>query len=99
MTPPKDTNPERRANWTTIKRLVIAQVVTSIVALTAFTVSLANLNAKADAIQTSRMQSRYDSCFLDRSIILLAAPGTRGHVFIANGPLYNCAAYARKDVK
>lgn len=93
---------ERRQGWTTIRRLIIAQLVTLIIALVAFTVAIIGLNGRADAIQTSRMNGRYDSCFLLRGLVYEAAGASRHHEvthFLASTPLANCGNYAQEDVK
>ena len=74
-----------------IKALVAGQILT-------MTVAIVSLDAKAAAIQTSRRDSRLDSCFLLRGLAYAAAPPTRHaelQAYLNRTELRNCPAYAR----
>lgn len=81
-----------------IRRLVITQIVTGIVAIAAFTIAITNLNETTATIQTSRQDARRDNCYLLRRLVQTAAPPGRQkavHTYLASSQLANCDAYAR----
>lgn len=84
-----------------IKALVIGQVVTMILALSGLTIGVLNLSAKADAIQTSRVDSKRDNCILIKGLAYTAAgqeSKTAVKAYIAQTPLVNCNKYAHEGI-
>lgn len=103
MTPPVEekTGKEGRKDWKLIKALIAGQIVTMIVALGALTIGVSNLSAKADAIQTSRVDSKEDSCHFIKGLAYTAAgPAGQANVtaYIAKTPLVNCVKYAHEGI-
>lgn len=92
---------EQRRDWRIIKALVVGQIVTMILALTGLTIGVLNLSAKADAIQTSRIDSKRDNCTLIKGLAYAAAAAGRVPVvtaFINTTQLANCNLYAKEGI-
>lgn len=92
---------ERRKDWQIIKALVAGQIVTLILALSGLTIAVFNINAKADSIQTSRIDSRRDNCNLLKGLALSAAGATgqkATEVYIKKTPLVDCEKYSHEGI-
>lgn len=74
---------------------------TLILALSGLTIAVFNINAKADSIQTSRVDSRKDNCNLLKGLALSAAGATgqkATEAYIKKTPLVDCEKYSHEGI-
>lgn len=79
--------------------MVVAQVLTAALGIAALVLALVIFVGKTSEINQSRVDSRYDSCYLLRTLVLTATvPARRAATeqFLAHSELANCTTYSHQ---
>ena len=81
-----------------IKRLAILVMILGIVSVAGVILGYIALNQRISTIETSRIDSRFDSCELLRGLVDAATPPSQrpaARAYINRTPLNNCYTYSR----